>query len=145
MNLEQVKSLQAELPQSVQEMVAVIGLNHTLNVVRALGGTTWRIAAGRGKEGEAKRAALAELVGSDTEELLHKYYVGDEVYLPRCTALVRKLRNIEIHQQFEHEVRQGRTARDSVSELARQHQLSDRHIWDILNLYIPVPEQQGLL
>lgn len=144
MNLEMVKQLQAELPQSIQDMVAVIGFSHTLKVVQALGGTTWRIASGRGKDGEAKRAALAERVGTDTEELLHKYYAGDEIYLPRCAALLRKLRNIDMHQQFERDVRQGRTARDSVADLAREHKLSDRQIWDILNLYMPVPKQQGL-
>lgn len=144
MDLEQVKQLQAELPQSVQDMIVVIGFNHALKVVQALGGTTWRIASGRGKDGEAKRAALAELVGSETEDLLHKYYAGDELYLPRCAVLVRTLRNINMHQQFEQDVRQGRTARDSVSDLARQHRLSDRQVWDILNLYMPVPEQQGL-
>ena len=144
MKHDQVKQLQAELPQSIRDMVEVIGFTHALKVVQALGGTTWRIAEGRGKDGEAKRAALADLVGAETEELLHKYYAGDEIYLPRCAALVRKLRNINMHQQFDRDIKQGRTARDSVADLARQHKLSDRQVWDILNLYLSTPEQQGL-
>lgn len=144
MRPELFKALQTELPQTVQDMVATIGLQHTLIVVQALGGTTWRFAAGKGETGEAKRAALVDLVGEETEKLLHQHYARDELYLPRCAALLRKLRNMEIHQQFDRDIENGSTARDSVAGLARQHRLSDRQIWDILNQYVPVPEQQGL-
>lgn len=144
MTPELFQAVQDELPQTVQDMITAIGLNHTLIVVQALGGTTWRFAVGKGETGEAKRAALAELVGEETENILHQFYARDEIYLPRCAALLRKLRNIKIHQQFDQDIANGSTARDSVAALARTHRLSDRHVWDILNEYILVPEQHGL-
>lgn len=141
MSLEQVQEL---LPPSVRDMAQRLGLPATLVVVEKLGGTTWRIAEGRNSEGEAKRAALAELVGSDIEEQLHREYAGEELYLAKCHAAVLHWRNIEINSRFEQGVREGITARTLVAELAREYKLSDRWVWEILKH--PLPEiEQGVL
>lgn len=141
MDLSQVKEL---LPRNVRDMASRIGLPATLVVVDRLGGTTWRIAEGRNPEGEAKRAALADLVGSDIEEQLHREYAGEEIYLARCHAALLRWRNLEIHARFERGVREGRSARDLVTELAREFCLSDRWVWQVLNTYLPSPDQGGL-
>lgn len=141
MDLSQVKEL---LPRNVRDMAARIGLPATLMVVDKLGGTTWRIAEGRNPEGEAKRAALAELVGSEIEEQLHREYAGEEIYLARCHAAVLRWRNLEIHARFEQGVREGRTARDLVAELAREYRLSDRWVWEIVNQHLPALDQGQL-
>ncbi len=141
MDLSQLQEL---LPENVRDMVARIGLPATLVVVDRLGGTTWRVAEGKTPEGEAKRAALADLVGSEIEELLHREYAGDEFYLARCHAAVQRWRNIEINQRFEQGVREGVTARTLVAELAREYKLSDRRVWDILKQHLP-PVEQGTL
>lgn len=141
MDLNQVKDL---LPRNVRDMASRIGLPSTLIVVERLGGTTWRIAEGRNPEGEAKRAALADLVGSDIEEQLHREYAGEEIYLARCHAALLRWRNLEIHARFERGVREGRSARDLVAELARDFRLSDRWIWQVLNTYLPAPDQPRL-
>lgn len=139
-----MSQLQELLPVNVRDMAQRIGLPNTLVVVERLGGITWRVAEGRNSEGEAKRAALAELVGSDIEEQLHREYAGEEIYLARCHTAVLRWRNIEINRRFEQGVREGLSARTLVAELAREYKLSDRWVWEIINHYIP-PIEQGKL
>lgn len=131
------------LPASVRDMVGRIGLLATLTVVERMGGTTWRVAEGHGSEGAAKREALADWVGTDTEMLLHRHYAGEEIYLPRCHSALVALRNQQIHQRVEQGLRQGHSASALVADLAREYRLSDRRVWDILK-QVPVPEQGGL-
>ena len=139
-NLHIVEDL---LPVSIKDMVGRIGLSSTLTVVERMGGITWRVAEGHGPEGAAKRAALADWVGTDIEELLHRHYQNEELYIPRCHAALLALRNQHIHQRVEQGLRQGYTACALVMDLAREYRLSDRRVWEILK-QVPVPEQGGL-
>lgn len=139
-NLSTVEDL---LPASIRDMVGRIGLSSTLTVVERLGGITWRVAEGHGPEGAAKRAALADWVGTDIEELLHRHYRNEELYIPRCHAALLALRNQHIHQRVEQGLRQGYSACALVIDLAREYRLSDRRVWEILK-QVPVPEQGGL-
>lgn len=143
MDLTQLQDL---LPPNVQDMAQRIGLPATLVVVERMGGTTWRIAEGRTAEGEAKRAALADLIGSELEQLLHREYSGEEIYLARCHKALLHWRDLAIHQRFEQGVREGVTARTLVAELAREFQLSDRRIWDVLKHHpLSTSTEQGTL
>ncbi|MDF5921437.1 Mor transcription activator family protein [Pseudomonas aeruginosa] len=133
------------LPDTVRDMAGRIGLPATLVVVEQLGGTSWRIAEGRARRGEARRAALAELVGSDIEEQLHAHYRGEEIYVARCHKALVRWRDLEIVERFEQGLRDGQTARSLLSDLARQYNLSDRWIWEIVNRPSePAPQQSTL-
>lgn len=145
MTAPSLKNLQELLPEHVRDMVTRIGLPATMRVVHHLGGITWRIAEGRTAEGESKRAALADIVGSDIEELLHREYAGEEIYVARCHLALLQWRNIEINQRFEQGVREGLSARSLVAELAREYRLSDRRVWIILKKHLPPLPEQGTL
>lgn len=121
------------LPETLRGMVQHIGLANTLVVVEKLGGTTWRIADGKTEEGRKQRRALVDLVGEDIEAALHRYYVGNDLYIAQCKALLIELRDAAIHQTFDEMNREGVSARNIVTMLARQHRLSDRWVWNILN------------
>lgn len=124
--------LQPLLPVNVRDMVDRIGLPATLVVVKRLGGVTWRVAEGRSRNGQAKRAALAQQIGHDVEALLHQEYAGEEIYLARCQSALLRWRDVEINRKFEDRIRKGQTARKTVAVLAREYRLSDRRVWDIL-------------
>ncbi len=128
-----LSQLQALLPASVRDMAQRIGLPATLVVVNRLGGIPWLIAEGRGSRGRARRAALAKLVGNDIEEQLHTHYRGEEIYLPRCHLALLQVRNNEIILHFEQGLRDGRSARSLLVELARKYELSSRWVWEIVN------------
>lgn len=142
MDLSQVEQL---LPENVRDMAQRIGLPATLVVIDKLGGTTWRVAEGRNVDGNAKRTALADLVGCDVEELLHREYAGEELYLARCYSALMYWRNQEINARFVQGVREGVTARTVAIELAREYKLSERWIWRIVKQHYPDPAPQGEL
>jgi Mor family transcriptional regulator len=142
MDLNQVQGL---LPENVRDMAQRIGLPATLVVIDRLGGTTWRVAEGRNVEGTAKRTALADLVGRDIEELLHREYAGEELYLARCHTALVYWRNLEINARFVQGVREGVTARTIAIELAREYSLSERWIWRIVKQHYPDTVEQGQL
>lgn len=129
------------LPETIRSMVQRIGLANTLVVVKKLGGTTWRVADGKTDDGRKQRKALADLVGEAIEAALHQHYAGADLYIAQCRALMTGLRDAAIHQEFDHLIRQGISARTVVTRLARQHRLSDRWIWEILNK-VPVSSPQ---
>lgn len=140
MSAEQAREL---LPQSVQRIADLVGLPATLKLVKALGGTSWYFARGVGRNGQARVAALSEIVGDEAAERLATYlHERESVYIPKCDAALRRLRDAEIHRQFEQAVREGLTANVVVAELARTYRLSDRRVWKILKS--PPSEPVGL-
>lgn len=140
MNLEQVRD---QLPAQVLEIADVVGMPAALRLVTELGGTTWEFAKGANRNGQIRVAALADIVGDDAAQLLTSRLGGDVVYIPRCDVALRRLRDLEIHRQFEQAVREGVSARVVVAELARTYKLSDRRIWIILNQVLPDPAAPG--
>ncbi|MBG6291040.1 hypothetical protein I5I61_26590 [Pseudomonas nitroreducens] len=136
MNLEQVRD---QLPEQVLEIAQLVGMPAALRLVGELGGTTWDFAHGANRNGVIKVAALADIVGDEAAERLTARFGGDSFYIARCDVALRRLRDLEIHQQFEQAVREGVSARTVVAELARTYKLSDRRIWIILKQYLPEP------
>lgn len=130
MKLEQARDL---LPPTVQRIAEVVGLPATMKLVAELGGTSWFFAQGVGRNGQARVAALAEIVGEEAAEKLGRYASERErIYIAKCDAALIALRDAEIHSQFEQATREGVSANTIVNELARTYQLSDRHVWRIL-------------
>ncbi|MDF3931378.1 Mor transcription activator family protein [Pseudomonas citronellolis] len=136
MNLEQVRD---QLPAQVLEIAEVVGMPAALRLVAELGGTTWEFAKGGNRSGQIRVAALADVIGDEAAQLLTSRVGGTSVYIPRCDAALRRLRDLEIHRQFEQAVREGVSANTVVAELARTYQLSDRRIWIILKQVLPEP------
>ncbi|MDA8483612.1 hypothetical protein NNO07_11060 [Pseudomonas resinovorans] len=129
MKLEQVKEL---LPRQILEIADIVGLPTAMRLVDELGGTSWEFAQGASRIGMIKVAALGDILGEEAAELLTSRLGGDKIYIPQCSAALRRLRDLEIHRQFEQAVRKGTSANAAVAELARLNKLSDRRIWLIL-------------
>ncbi|KUM02921.1 DNA transposition protein [Chromobacterium subtsugae] len=128
MKLEQLPNL---LPETVRLIAGMIGLPNTLKLVENLGGTTFPVSKKRSRLGEARYLALAEVVGVEAADRLCQHYGGDLLYIPRCASALRRLRDYAICEAFDRLSRElGSNA--AVSQLAQQHRLTDRRIWDIL-------------
>ena len=141
MNLEQVRE---QLPAQVLEIAQVVGMPAALRLVGELGGTTWEFARGANRNGQIKVAALADIIGDEAAQRLTMRLGGETIYIPRCVAALRRLRDLEIHRQFVQAVREGVGARVVVAELARTYKLSDRRIWIILDQVLPEsPDSTG--
>ncbi|MCY1510142.1 Mor transcription activator family protein [compost metagenome] len=134
MNLEQVKEL---LPGRILEIAAAIGLPATQRLVEQLGGTTWTPAKGVRRLGIIRHEALSEIIGHEAAAIVAQRWANVPIYIPRCDAALRRLRDLEINRQFEQGVREGVSANTLVAEFARAYGLSDRRIWEILKQTVP--------
>ncbi|PZE13175.1 hypothetical protein DMX10_11650 [Pseudomonas sp. 57B-090624] len=130
MNIESARDL---LPSAVQRIADAVGLAAALRLVEQLGGTSWYFAQGHGRHGQARVAALEEIVGEDAaRRLTFLMNEREVVYIPKCDKAIRRLRDAEIHRQFDQAVREGVSTNTVVNELARTYEMSDRHVWRIL-------------
>lgn len=140
-DLEQLQKLQEQLPLPlhVREIARVVGISSALRLVSELGGTTWEFAKGANRNGQIRVAALGDILGEEAAALLTSHLGGGKIYIPQCKAALRRLRDLEIHRQFEQAVREGVSANTVVAELARAYALSDRRVWIILKQPLELP------
>jgi hypothetical protein len=111
------------LPDSVADLVGVIGWEHALTLVENHGGTpVWvptKASAGHWLADEIGMAAFTQLCA---------HYKYSRLDLPRCTALLKSVRNQSIISEFNG----GATN----SQLARKYKTTERHIRRIRQLAI---------
>jgi Mor family transcriptional regulator len=129
MKLESVAAL---LPDSVQQIAALIGLAYTLKLVEAFGGTTFPVSKNRRRMGQIRYEALAEVVGVDAADLLTHHYGGDVLAIPKCAQALRELRDRQLRADFDLLTRDA-GAVPTVTQLARRYRLTERHVWRLLN------------
>ena len=73
------------LPDSVMEMVGLIGAEPTLALLRAYGGTTFPVSCNVKRAGQATYAALAEVVGEQAaDKLCRAFGQRQRLWLPKC-------------------------------------------------------------
>lgn len=128
MKLDQVAGI---LPSMVQDLIKIIGLPLALQLVEELGGTTFPVSRNKRRLGQVRYAALADVVGVPAADILTRHYGGDEIYIPRCAAALRELRNRQLRADFDR-MCVLHSAQHVVTELVRKYRLSDRWVWEIL-------------
>lgn len=110
----------ALLPQSLQAMAQIIGLQGVLALVRAYGGVRLYVPTRLPDD-----HVLIDLLGRPAAEMLAAEYGGQPHFdIPRAEGLVRALRNRRIQAD--------RAAGLSVRDLALKHQLTERQVAKIL-------------
>ena len=142
MKLEQVKEL---LPRQILEIADIVGLPTAMRLVDELGGTSWEFAQGANRNGIIKVAALGDILGEEAAELLTSHLGGEKIYIPQCSAALRRLRDLRIHAQFEQAIREGDSANSTVAAISRTFRLSDRRVWEILKISMPTQLAQRSL
>lgn len=103
------------LPDSVQELVTVVGLTAALRIVEARGGIRLYVPMVASAD-----HWLAALIGLPALEQLVAYYQGDTLEIPRCVEALRAVRELEI-------VREAQRGA-STAQLARRHGYTERGI-----------------
>lgn len=85
------------LPDSMRELVELIGLPATLAIVEARGGIMLSV-----PKTVAETHWLVPLIGLPALEQLVAVYSGETIEIPRCAAALRALREQRIVQEAEH-------------------------------------------
>ena len=124
------------LPPSFAGIVAIVGAERAFSLVKHLGGTSFKIGANKRKGGKALHFALAQWVGEEHATRIETALKGQrELYIPKCEALLREMRNRQIRHDFDGLTLQKlpMKAHLAIKNLARQYQLSERMVWSIVN------------
>lgn len=129
MDLDNVQHL---LPESVVQMVDLIGLRRTLDLVDRLGGITFPFALAKTRRGMLRFEMIAEIVGVDAANEITRVYGGERLSIPKCAAALREQLHRELRGEFDRLTAAGHSAIASVATLARQYRYTDRHVWRIL-------------
>lgn len=122
------------LPQRLQEIVGLIGLQATMRLVERFGGLRIYIPAVATPE-----HPIAELIGLDAFGKLCEEYSADghglRFELPNARRALNAVRNAQIRDEF--------AASKSVRELAAEHRLTERHVTRIVADMEPRDERQA--
>ncbi|GAA5787298.1 Mor transcription activator family protein [Chitiniphilus shinanonensis] len=122
----------AELPDTVQEIAVVVGLPNAMKMVKQYGGTSLHIPQGKHRLGRSRYDELAALIGGEEIQRLADHFRGcDAVYIPRCARILRAVRDEAIRREFDEYTREE-SANRAVTKLARDHDLCERRVWEIL-------------
>lgn len=128
---EQEAVIRDLLPPTMLNLVQLVGLAKAIEVVDRLGGTTWTTTLGKTSRGKLHQAALEEIVGKDVADKISRTWIARGLYIPRCTAALRRLRDMDINAHYV-EATRHQSSNEVVNDLARRYKLSDRRVWDIL-------------
>ncbi|WP_300335597.1 Mor transcription activator family protein [Accumulibacter sp.] len=111
------------LPASVRELIALIGLAPTLALVNVWGGQILHVPTGDNPNSKARRRLVAVIGDSATEALIWNY-PGAKLTIARCVAAMRDERDRRIIAAY--------GAGTPVAQLVADHQLTDRRIRTII-------------
>lgn len=123
-----------DLPESLRDVVELIGLTATLNLVENFGG---HIALSVPREIEPDHP-IAIAIGITAARKLSAHYGGDRLRnIPLCVAGLRRIRDAEIRR---------RAGGETAVALAREFSMTERHVWRILaGVADSVEDQQSSL
>lgn len=112
-----------DLPATARELVEVIGIDATIDLVKMFGGDDLKIPEvvnGTSRMWEI----LVETVGPDAAAKLVHRYAGTPIYIPVCRMALIAHRDRAIIQRFD--------AGEPFDKLRREHKITRRHLYRIL-------------
>ena len=140
---EQWRELINHLPDNARQIWRALNdMKQFWGVLRAFGGQCIRVPRNVPKD---RTHPLRKTLGLKCLRKLMATFGGTSLYVPRCTALVTRLRQHEIVKGFSRSTGGGSSSTAAVSSLARRHGVSDRRVWQILKKESSVPPQAKLL
>lgn len=140
---EQWRELINHLPDNARQIWRALNdMKQFWGVLHAFGGQCIRVPRNVPKD---RTHPLRKTLGLRCLRKLMATFGGTSLYVPRCTALMTRLRQHEIVKGFSRSTGRGSSSTAAVSSLARRHGISDRRVWQILKKESSVPSQARLL
>lgn len=118
------------LPDTVIDIIEVIGYEATRRLIENLGGNDFEIP--HGKTLSARRRRLIDAIGNEAAHELMDVYGGASVYIPRCTAALTALRNQQFRTAVAMEMDLGSSQVMAIQKLAPVYGFTERWAYEIL-------------
>lgn len=141
MDLKKVKDL---LPPVVIELTELIGYPATESLIKQLGGITFPVGKCLEDMSPLRAELLIAAVGKENALTLCKIYGGGLVYLPRCDAALRQLRNQSFLDELAALRDSGTSMLMALTGLCPRYGFSDRYAWKLLSRKALYQEQCNL-
>lgn len=117
------------LPQTAQELVRLIGPRATATLIEQHGGKELTLY----RRGDSQHL-LGAVIGFPEVETLYAHFGSSPFIIPRCTALLRKVRNAKIHAMFDDLTAGGMSSRRAVHRIIDSFGLTERQIFRIFKV-----------
>lgn len=121
-------SAREALPATARELVQVIGIDATIDLVKMFGGDELKIPVNI-EAAPRIRDILIETIGPAAAEKLVQRYTGTWLYIPTCRIALIALRDRSIIERFD--------AGEDFDKLRREHKITRRHLYRILKKPTP--------
>lgn len=116
------------LPETMQEIVNIIGVENLEKFLNNFSGSTIRFT-----RGDVYFPLLENCLGAELAGKLVDYFEHEFVYIRRCHVALRILRNYRFKAEYDYLTQdKGMSGRQAMIVLAPKYQLSDRALWGIL-------------
>lgn len=139
----QWRELIEHMPDNARQIWSALDdVRQFLRMLRTFGGQNVRIPRRMPRD---RRHALRRALGMAGLRKLMAAFGGTNLYVPRCNALMARLRQHDIIENFTQRTRRGSSSTAAVAGLARHHGISDRRVWQILKKEGSAPVQARLL
>lgn len=114
------------LPQTVVDLVELLGHEATMRLVDAFGGLEIEVPSGRtiGKAEGPLTAHIIQALGGGLASRFMATYGGAPLYIPRCAQAIRDERDRAIQADYD--------AGTRVPDIARKYMISERWVWVVL-------------
>lgn len=123
------EQVEAYLPEVVKEMISIIGFPATEQVIKAFGGIDFCFSLGK-----QYFPKLVAVIGHEQAVALRAYFNREWLYIPRCDAALRVLRNQRFRVEFGEIKAQKQISSNLVMlELCPKYGISERQGWFILS------------
>ncbi|AHE72565.1 hypothetical protein M942_04585 [Enterobacter ludwigii] len=126
---EQVQSL---LPESVQQIAALIGFPATELLVQKLGGVMFPVGKGLRSAGQRRIAMLQQILTPEQLESLMQNFSGDMLYIPRCDAAWREWRNRCFLSEIDQLQEQGESLTMALTLTCPKYGIASTRAWELL-------------
>lgn len=140
---QQWRQLIVHLPENARQIWRALNdMRQFWRVLHSFGGQSIRVPRTLPKK---KSHSLRKMLGLACLRKLMAAFGGTSIYVPRCSALMTRMRHHDIIKDFSRSTAHGSSSTSAVSTLARRHGISDRRVWQILKKDSSVPSQARVL
>lgn len=128
--MSEFERVEAYLPDVVKEMVELIGITKTEQVIKHFGGVEFYFSAGK-----TYYPRLVKVIGEESALKVRQYFNRERLYIPRCDTALRVLRNERFKAEFATlKKEQNLSSNLAMVELCPKYGFSERYAWKILQM-----------